>query len=149
VGSDTKISILALLLGVSSGFAYALYSIFSRFALEKGYKSITITTYTFIFACLGLTPFIDINAVTGGISSLTGVIIMILSGLVTAVLPYLFYTQGLERIEGSKASVVAAIEPVVATILGGIIFKDNLSFVQYSGIVIVIFSIVLLNMKKR
>ncbi|MBE6701681.1 MAG: EamA family transporter, partial [Ruminococcaceae bacterium] len=42
VGSDTKISILALLLGVSSGFAYALYSIFSRFALEKGYKSITI-----------------------------------------------------------------------------------------------------------
>ena len=76
-------------------------------------------------------------------------VIMLSSGLITAVLPYLFYTKGLENIESGKAAVVAAIEPVVAVIIGSLVFKDNLSPVQYFGIVLVILSICIQNLRLR
>ncbi|MBE6651438.1 MAG: EamA family transporter [Ruminococcaceae bacterium] len=148
IGSDTKISIIAFLLGVTSGFAYALYSIFSRFALQKGYPSITITAYTFLFATSGLIFFADIEAITNSVlTKPSNCVIMLLSGLITAVLPYLFYTMGLEKIESGKAAVVAAVEPVVAVILGKIIFDDPLSGIQYFGIILVIMSIAIQNIK--
>ena len=150
VGSDTSISLVAFLLGISSGFAYALYSIFSRFALQKGYPSITITAYTFIFATLGLMFFADIDVIANSVlTKPSNCVIMLLSGLITAVLPYLFYTMGLERIESGKAAVVAAVEPVVAVILGGVIFHDKLSLLQYFGIILVILSIAIQNIKAK
>ncbi len=150
IGSDTRITLAAFLLGITSGFAYALYSIFSRFALQKSYPSITITAYTFIFATAGLAFFVDIPTITNSIlTKPSNCVIMLLSGLVTAVLPYLFYTMGLEKIESGKAAVVAAIEPVVAVILGGLIFHDDLSLIQYFGIILVILSIAIQNIKHK
>lgn len=150
IGSDTHISLAAFLLGITSGFAYALYSIFSRFALQKSYPSITITAYTFIFATLGLTFVSDIPTIANSVlTKPSNCVIMLLSGLITAVLPYLFYTMGLEKIESGKAAVIAAIEPVVAVILGWIIFHDDLSFIQYFGIFLVIASIAIQNIKTK
>ena len=150
VGSDTKISLVALLLGIASGVSYALYSIFSRFALQRGYSSMTITVYTFIFASIGLSFFTDFGILCDTVSKKpTLSIIMLLTGLVTAVLPYVFYTKGLERLESGKAAVIAAIEPVIATVIGGVFFSDNLSLLQYFGIALVIFSIVLTNITTK
>lgn len=149
VGSGTKISAIALILGISSGVAYALYSIFSRFALQRGYSSLTITIYTFIFAALGLALFTNYEVLSEIVLHKPALsLIMALSGLITGVLPYLFYTKGLENIESGKAAVVAAIEPVVATVIGGLVFFDNLSHWQYFGILLVICSIILTNTKK-
>ena len=39
-----------ILVGLGAGFGYALYSIFGRYALQRGYNSLTITFYTFLFA---------------------------------------------------------------------------------------------------
>ncbi len=149
IGSSESIPFTAFFLGISSGLAYALYSIFSRFALQKEYSSMTITFYTFFFASLGLLPFVSLPRLYIAVSeSPLLILIMAESGLITAVLPYVFYTMGLERIESGKAAVVAAIEPVVATIIGGAFFKDNLSLSQYFGIALVILSIILTNVKK-
>ena len=40
---DYKISFLGFIVGIGAGVGYALYSIFGRYALEKGYQSITIS----------------------------------------------------------------------------------------------------------
>ena len=150
IGSDTKISLIAMLLGTASGVAYALYSIFSRFALQKGYSSMTITVYTFLFAAAGLSFFTDFKLLSSVVLQKPETsVIMALSGLVTAVLPYIFYTKGLARLESGTAAVVAAIEPVVATVIGGVFFRDSLSLMQYFGIVLVLFSIVLTNTKRK
>lgn len=52
-----------LLLGLGSGFGYALYSIFSRFSLNQGLHSITITNYTFLFAAIGGAFFTDFGQI--------------------------------------------------------------------------------------
>lgn len=54
--SDYAFSLGGILIGIGAGVGYALYSIFGRFALEKGYPSVTISEYTFLFATLGALP---------------------------------------------------------------------------------------------
>ena len=49
VGSSERLGLRGLLLGLGAGFGYALYSIFGRCAIDRGYSSWTITFYTFVF----------------------------------------------------------------------------------------------------
>ena len=64
--------------------------------------------------------------------------------LVATVLPYLFYTKGLEGVESGKASIIANVEPVVAALNGVVIFHEQLSVWVLLGIVCVLGGVVLL-----
>ena len=55
-GGENAYSPLGIFIGICSGVGYALYSIFGRFALEKGYSSVTISEYTFLFATISAVP---------------------------------------------------------------------------------------------
>ena len=137
---------LGLLTGFLSAFGYAMYSIFSRLAMDRGYHSFTILLYTFWFSILGVAPFSDLSgtfsAVQSGGWQAWGMVLLM--GIVTAVLPYAFYTLGLSGLEAGKASVMASIEPVVATVLGAILFEESFSVV---GILLVLAGVVLLNVR--
>lgn len=51
-GSMT-LSTAGILYGLGAGFGYAMYSIFARFALERGYSSNTINFYSCLLAAVG------------------------------------------------------------------------------------------------
>ena len=70
------------------------------------------------------------------------------AALVSAVIPYLCYTQGLKTVEAGKASIIATVEPVVATLLGIALYNEPLSFVALCGMVLVLGAIVVLNIRK-
>lgn len=135
-----------LILGVLSGAAYGLYGIFSRFALSRGYHALTITTYTFLFAVMGIMPFTQFKGLGQGLGQMPprGVFYVGLM-LVTSVLPYLLYTKGLERISPSVAAVVVVIEPVCAMLVGAIFFEEKITWWGIAGMCLVIGAIVLLN----
>ena len=127
------------LTGIGAGVGYALYSIFSRFALERGYRSLTISFYTFLFAVLGTVPFVSMEKVAGALASgpsMTAFILLF--GIVTTVFPYILYTKGLEGVENGRASILASVEPVVATILGIVIFSEALHMDEIAGILLVL-----------
>lgn len=129
-----------LLLGLGSGFGYALYSVIGSAALKK-YKAFTVITYTFIISSLALIPF----GVKGGAPQGEAVKLIILLGLVSTLLPYILYTKGLEFLDAGKASIMAFFEPVMATVIGFLVFKEYLSLANFFGIVLIFVSIVLLN----
>ncbi len=52
IGSGTRLSLQGLLFGLGAGLGYALYSIFGRFAIQRGYRPLTITFYTFLVAAV-------------------------------------------------------------------------------------------------
>ena len=149
-GSGSTITVTAFLYGLGSAVGYALYSIFSKFALIRGYSSYTITFYTFLFAFAGLLLFADVPLV-GRVLIENGenVVMGVLIGLLSAVLPYVFYTKGLETTEAGKASILASVEPVCATLISIIAYRERPTFLQVVGIVFVLFSIVLLEKRKR
>ena len=46
----------AILLGLGAGFGYALYSIFGRYAVQRGYHGFTINFYTFLITSIPVLP---------------------------------------------------------------------------------------------
>ena len=60
---------------------------------------------------------------------------------------YIFYTMGLKNTEPGKAAVMATFEAVVASLAGVLVFDEVLSTIAIIGIVLVLFSVFLLNRK--
>lgn len=136
---DSAIGIKGLLLGLGAGFGYALYSIFGKFAINRGYGSTTITTYTFAFASVGALPFVDMKHFTSCLSNAAGSLWYdILMVLFNTVIAYLLYTKGLSGMENGKASVLASIEPVIAAIVGVVVFHETLGLMAVIGIILVL-----------
>lgn len=146
VGGAGALSFQGILYGLGSGIGYALYSIFGRYALERNYSSVTISFYTFLFAAVSSVFFVDGGKVllTVGSSLQLGSRTVFLVLLVT-LLPYLSYTRGLKGMENGTASVLASIEPVVATLVGIMVYKESLNGWNLLGICLVLGSIVLIN----
>lgn len=139
--------ITAIMFGIGSGFGYALYSIFSKFALEK-YTSMTITTYTFVVAAVVLLPFFP-YAQKGHLLAEPGVIFFAFGlGLLPTAFAYIIYTYGLTNTEASKAAILSTVEPVVAVFIGIFVFQESFSPIQIAGMVFIL-SAVLLVQKKR
>lgn len=152
LSGNVQISKSGILLGLGAGFGYALYSIFSRYALNKGYSSLTITFYTFLFASIGVLPFIDLPTFTSFyISHNSGPILLwsILMAIVTTLAAYILYTLGLTYMESSKASIIATIEPVVASLIGILLYHESVTFLGVPGIILVLSSTVLINLHSR
>lgn len=149
LGSGSAVSMKGLLLGLGAGFFYALYSIFSRFAIDRGYSSWTITFYTFLFCMLGGALFADWGALKGAIAADTSILLWMLgTGFVTAFLAFGFYTKGLEGMESSRAGILASTEPVVGTLFGTFLFHEPLTLTGIAGILLVLGGIVVLSAKK-
>ena len=66
-------------------------------------------------------------------------------GLVVTVLPYVFYTIGLAGVSAGSAAIMASIEPVVATLVSLIVFREGITLYGVLGILLVLSSIVILN----
>lgn len=148
VGGAGALSAKGILFGLGAGFGYALYSIFGRYALERGYSSLTISFYTFLCSSVCTFFFADqrkiADALSGNISMIVKTIILV---LIVTLLPYLSYTRGLDGLENGTASVLASIEPVVATLVGVTIYKEVLNIWNITGICLVLGSIALINVK--
>lgn len=148
IGSgQNQISLTGILCGLGSGICYALYSIFSRFALNRGYSSMTVNFYTTLLASAGALILGGYKTFPVAVSGTSDILLICACGVVTCFLPYLFYTYGLTGLENGKASIVASIEPVVATILGFVLFAEKLTVLSAAGIVLVLGAIVVTNIK--
>ncbi|USK70040.1 DMT family transporter [Peribacillus asahii] len=140
--TNESISLYGLILGLGSGLFYALYSIFGKFALRK-YNSLTVTAYTFLFAAIAVTPFSGLWLVVPLFSDIKVWVYIIGLGFLSTMLPFIFYTKGLNTIESSQASIIATIEPVVASLVGFLIFHEKLNVWQYFGIFLVIAAVII------
>ena len=135
-----------ILLGVLSGAGYGLYGIFSRLALNRGYKSLTITVYTFLFAMVGMAPVTEFPVLGSSLSQMQwdGIFYLFLL-LITSVAPYILYTKGLERVSPSAAAIIVVIEPVCAMLVGALLYGEPITGLSGLGMVLVISAIILLN----
>ena len=132
-----------ILLGLGAGFFYALYSIFGRYALAY-YGSMTVTVWTFLFAGPASLVLVPGSKTLGPALSQPGM--WLTAGLVvfSTVLPYIFYTKGLSRVEPGKASIMASLEPVVAALAGILAFGEPVNAVTIIGIICVLVGVVIL-----
>lgn len=141
---DVSVTPAGLLLGLGSGFFYAMYSVFGRYALER-YQPMTVTFYTFVFAGLGSLFVSDPRQTAAALAAGSGLIWLAL-GLVavSTVLPYILYTRGLAEVESGKASILASVEPVVAALAGVLAFGEPMNLWIVLGLGCILASVYIL-----
>ena len=148
--SGEGMTLTGLLVGLGSGIGYGLYSILGTVALRR-YSPYTVTTYTFAFAALGawlICRPADMLAKFAAAPNLPGLVFFcFLTALVTAVIPFLAYTLGLQTVEASRAGILATVEPLVATLIGVAVFSEPLTLLSGLGILLILAAVVLLNGK--
>ncbi|HWR38982.1 MAG TPA: EamA family transporter [Patescibacteria group bacterium] len=142
-----RISFYGLLTGLGAGVGYALYSIFGKFALRK-YSPLTVTIYTFAFATLALLPVSGLWERREFFLSAQLVAWSLAFGFFPTVLSFLCYTAALSRIEPGQASIIATLEPIVAVIIGVVVFGEILDVWQIGGIVLVVVAVLMVQRTK-
>lgn len=145
---EMRLSTVGIFYGLGAGFGYAMYSIFARYALERGYSSNTINFYSCLLASVGAALIWGVDGVfETAAASAQGLGLALGTSVLTCFLPYLLYTYGLTGMETGRASVMASVEPVVATLVGAVAFHESMSALSYAGVVLVLSAVVLLNVK--
>lgn len=149
VGGTYTLKPLIILTGLGSGLFYGLYTIFGRVALKK-YDTLTVTVYTFLFGLVG-SLFVGRPIDTAeGIRNNPALLIWCLGiGVICTVLPYFFYTWGLQRMESGKAAIIVAVEPLVGAVLGMAVYNESKDIMKIIGIVLILSAIVILNLPEK
>lgn len=143
--AGTKIKPFVIFTGICSGFLYALYTIFGRVALKK-YDTMTVTAYTFISGAVFSIPIGKLRGAFEIVLKQPKLIVLCFGiGIISTVLPYFFYTWGLERMESGKAAILVAVEPVVGAVIGMTFFHESCDVKKIIGIILIVGAIIVLN----
>ncbi len=146
-GGDFSAAALApigLLLGIGSGFTYAMTAVFGRISMQEASSPFAVAAYNLFFGCVFITLVRRPWTTVENPFNLRVIFLGLLFGLVATALAYSFYFSGLSKItQTSKVPVVASIELVVATVIGVIAFSEGMTVVKIIGILLVLLSILL------
>ena len=148
IGEASDMTGIGFFIGLCSGLGYGLYSIFGSVLLKK-YHPYTVSAYAFIFAGVGALFLCNVKDVAEKtVSSERPIFVLgfiLLTAVVTAVAPFLLYTVGLSNVEAGKAAIMAMIEPLVAAVIGIVVFHEGLTRQSLIGIACIFGAILLLN----
>lgn len=146
IGTGTHLTPAGILYGLGAGFGYALYTIFSRYALQRGYSSSTINFYSCLLAAAGAIllwrPEGLFSAMTASAESAAW---CVGTGVISCFIPYLLYTYGLTGLENSRASILSSVEPVVASLVGVFVYHEGMTVPSMAGVLLVLSAVLLLN----
>lgn len=148
-GGVGAVSVYGVLLGIGSGIGYGLYSIFGRFALSRGYHPMTVVAYTFLFACVGVLPFVSVSSIVNRFALQPAMLIYALSmAFFTTAMSFTLYTLGLRYMEPGRAAVLATLEPIITALAGAVLYSEKLTGVTILGIALVLAASVLIARSK-
>jgi len=140
---NTKDNILPLpvIAGLFSSFLFAGYTFLSK-KLLNDYSPFLLNLISFFMGILFLFPLLFLkNSIYLSNLNVKNILIILYLGFFVTGLGYFFYYQGFKRINVVDGSVLFFLKPLVATILSKILLNENLKFIQYIGIFLIIFSL--------
>ncbi len=140
--STTAIGFLAILSGLMSGFCYSLYYTIGKYFSSR-YSSANLFLYVLPIGALGILPFVEFSHK----SPVAWASLLAVSLVSTFIANHCYYL-GLKHLEAGKASIVATIEPVVATVAAYIILGEYFTSLGYVGAAMIISAVILTIYKK-
>lgn len=142
--SGMEISVLGLAIALGSAILYGSFSLFGK-KLAGSYSTWTILTYVFGFAALALAPFQFFQPNPLPATQLAGFSFVGLV-LLTTVLGFGLYTNGLRRLQASVASITSNSEVAFAAILSYLLLGERLDGWQILGALLVVGGVSLLSL---
>jgi len=136
--SAVRLGPAALGYGLLSGFTYALYYLYGKLFFTR-YAPAGLFAIALPVGALGLLPVVPF-----GPKSPHAWLWLALIAVLSTYLAYLAYAAGLRHLPATRASVIAAWEPVVASGLAALLFGEHLAPLSYLGAALIVTATVLL-----
>ena len=143
-----KLNLIGVLMGLGAGFTFALLTIIIK-AIINDYHQLTIIAYSIGFGLLFYLPFTHPLEIFQMDLALKAWLLLCSLGLISTVIAYGFYITGLSYgIEASKAGIISTLEVVVSVTLSYLVFKEALWGWKLVGILMVVFSVIIVQVDK-
>lgn len=148
-GSE-RLTTVGFLLGLGAGVGYSMYSVFGRFAMNRGYNPIAITFYSFVFCAIGCAFFANWGGMAHAVTTVPSTWLWVVAvGLANGFGAYVLYTNGLSRLETGKASILCSLELVTSALIGVLIYGEHLRPAVGVGLVMIILGIAVLGLSSK
>lgn len=146
-----SLNVVGLLWGLVSGVLYGLYGIFIRRALKR-YSFWTITAYTFASGALFLwatqlvvsSDRVSPSRMVSTLAQPGAVLWLVILALGPTLAGHTLFAFGLRFLEATVATILATIEPVMATLWAALFLGESLTWPQVVGGALVIAGVVAL-----
>ena len=139
-----EVHLLGMSLSLLSGFAYALYILgLYKIQIDNLCKEV-ISLYLFIICALMAGTYAHFTDTLMLPSTGFEWLLLFLSGFITAVLANVLLMSAISKIGSVLSSVLGAMEPITAVVVGIIVFNEHINLHVVMGILIVIISVILL-----
>lgn len=143
--AELSISGLGLILGIISGFLYALNTILAKVA-TTGDDSYTMTFYMLLFSAITMGIFSKPWEHVDLFLNSKFLFWALFNAFFTGLFANILYMKGLSlKVDASKATIIASSEVVVAFLTGVFLLNEEINIVGTFGIIIMLISIVLMN----
>ncbi len=136
--SHTAISGAGIIAGLLSGFCYSLYYILGKFFSDK-YSASVLFFYTLLPGALLLLPWFSFTE-----KSAMAWLSLVLLAVISTYGAYHFYYTGLQYIEAGRASLIATLEPVVASLVAWYWWDEMFNLTGYLGAALIIGAVVII-----
>ncbi|PYE54475.1 threonine/homoserine efflux transporter RhtA [Deinococcus yavapaiensis KR-236] len=131
-GTGVRVTGPALMFGLLSALTYALYYPYGKVYFAR-YGAPALLALALPIGALGLAPF-----TTFAEKSFAAWSLLLAMAFFSTYLAYFVYSLGLRHLPTTRASVIAALEPVVAAVLAAALFAERLSPLALLGAALVI-----------
>jgi drug/metabolite transporter (DMT)-like permease len=135
-------SAAGILSGLGAGFTFGIYSVFTKEALRRGYGSLETVILALgsglLFLALLRPPWVFLPLVHSPVMMW---LLVLAVAIFCTMLPYILFVAGLRHMEAGKATLSAAVEPVVAILLAVALLGETLAVPQIAGVLIVLAAI--------
>jgi len=143
-----KLNLIGVLMGLGAGFTFSLVTIISKAIIHK-YHQFTIIVYALGFGLLFYLPFSHPLIIFQKNLPLEVWLLIASFGVISTAVAYGLYITGISYgIEVSRAGIISTMELVVAVILSYLIFKEALLGWKLAGILMVVFSVIIVQVDK-
>lgn len=135
--SEFRVNTVGLVMGLGAGLTYALYTVLSKFAL-RAHSNGTALTYALVFGTLFLLPLQTPASLTPIVSSPLAWVLLLGLAIGPTLGSLTLYNMGLRDVPASNASLIAMLEPVIASVLAYVFLGERIELLQSIGGVMVI-----------
>ena len=135
--NESSANAKGVLFGLGAAFFYACVMLINKFI--KNVDGINRTFLQFIAAIAVLLPYVIISG-ENNIKTLdkTGVVCLLVVGLIHTGVTYCMYFSSLKDLLGQKVAVLSYIDPLVAVIMSVVILNENITFIQAVGGILIL-----------
>lgn len=153
-----RFNLLGILTGITSGLAYAIYTLMGRSASERGLNPWTTLFYTFAFATIFLLAFnfLPVEQIPGKAthpgdllwlgSALNGWAILFLLAAGPTMTGFGLYNVSLSYLPSSVVNLIVTLEPAITVVIAYFLLGEYLTGAQISGSLLIMIGVIFLRL---